>query len=239
MEKQAPIRWRDDEANALLNAAVKYAHTHPGMSLTKVLNLAQAGVIATDRQRTLLSFRTFSKHRELVEQLRTPPPPPPPEIPVEIGIVRGDWRDYLKEMPTDALLEEAVCRIVDAVSARLGVSVMQATRVSLSQRGTEGRQTIPPSAPRRKRVVIVGLLRDQFRHVLDRVNVPVARWEVVFVDKDAKEKPPAADVVICQRHISHRNWDQAKTVADKVVFVDGGVKAVAEKLAEIFEHGTH
>jgi hypothetical protein len=232
MTKQQ-VRWTDHEVSTLLEASIKHGRHNPGLSLTHLLNDAQV-CLPDHRRRRLLTYKSFKRWTEVVAGLKSEPEPAPPLV---VQVVKSSWQDCLREMPTAALLEEIECRRADAVAERLGMRISQATHVALTPRPepVNGPRSIPPSPPRKRQIVIIGLMRDQFRHVMDKAGtIPLARFELVFHDKDSAEKPPPADFIIVQRHSSHRHWDQARNASDNVIFVDGGTSGVARKLQEIF-----
>lgn len=93
----------------------------------------------------------------------------------------------------------------------------------------------PPAVrvTRRMRIGIVGLLHDQFNHVVEKFNCDGA--ELIFIDKE-KMNIPRVDKVIVQKHSSHVAWDQVRQAVgtDNVIFVDGGITAVTQTCFDLY-----
>jgi hypothetical protein len=85
--------------------------------------------------------------------------------------------------------------------------------------------------PQQQRVAIIGLFKDQFAHVVAKASeVP---FRLIFVDKeDAHYRIPPCDFVIVQRHSAHAWFEKARATLgpDRVVFVDGGISGVVQRL---------
>lgn len=92
-----------------------------------------------------------------------------------------------------------------------------------------------PPKPRPKRIAVIGLMLDQFRHVAERTcQLPV---ELVFVDKESRSFNIGGEVdaIICSRHIKHP-WEVAaiaKVGRDNYIWAGGGVTSVTQAVFDI------
>lgn len=93
-----------------------------------------------------------------------------------------------------------------------------------------------PEQPMRKkeiRVVVIGLLPDQQNNLMELYQ---GDFKLKFIDKDKSTKIPCTvDWVIIQRHTGHTWWNTAKDRfgKDRVLFAQGGISSVLDKLKEI------
>lgn len=84
-----------------------------------------------------------------------------------------------------------------------------------------------PEPPRKKAIIIAGLLSDQFRHFTEKAP---SDFEYIYVSPDDERLAGHADYVLIHRHTSHKVWDQAKAQygLGRVSFVDGGISRMVQ-----------
>ncbi len=132
-------------------------------------------------------------------------------------------------------------RIEAAVLSRITPEPPQPAlpRMPTSARNGTGSQE-DESEPKPKVVAVVGLLKDQFEHVREKVaDLP---FRLVWLDKEMN-KPfiPGADFVIVERHCSHKWWTTAQRAVprDCLVFCDGSITQVVQRVFDFHAKAVH
>jgi hypothetical protein len=207
-----------------------------------LLHLAQQAqeVLATNRHRALntismlpddfasrvkVKFDSILKAK--IDAARLPAETKIQVITVPVEIVREpDPGHVLRHTATNVVLAEAIGRILERLPAR-------------EQQQNNGNGTPPnvphiprpvrldptsPAVPQRAtpRSAVVGLLKDQFEHVRQKVQGQAV--ELLFIDKEqSNTRIPNVDALICERHIDHRWTENGKAALgnDRVLWSEG------------------
>lgn len=184
----------------------------------------------------------------------TPAPVEPPKPPAEEVVlstilevpVQMPLDKQLKAMSTSILLAELFTRMLtrfDSLEHALlsaaqshadhgngngngngdGVLIKPAPRPSISA------VPIPIPIKRAPRIGIVGLLKDQYGHV--RQKLGDANVELVFIEKDQRAtKFPNVDALVVERHVRHRWTEEGKAaLGNNRVFWAEGVTTVVQR----------
>ncbi len=91
-----------------------------------------------------------------------------------------------------------------------------------------------PPKPARLRIIILGLMKDQFEHVREKTaHLP---FDLVWIDKEQSNTTlPRADYCVVQRHSSHKWWTSAQKQFSNgtLSFVDGGITGTVQSVMDI------
>jgi hypothetical protein len=146
---------------------------------------------------------------------------------------------FMAQQETVTLIAELAARfskkldlIHQDVIARNAVPIPKSNTPPFSVASPAPRAVDPPK-PKKLRIAVVGLFKEQFGHVQEAVN---GRADMIWLDKDdaAPFAPISTDFVIVQRHTSHRWWDAMQAqFPGRVFFVDGGIQQVTQKTYDI------
>jgi len=167
------------------------------------------------------------------------PAPPAEPLPELVSPPEEEPPFDIASLPTWALVGELATRLAQDFATRLDRIEAALTQAASARIAPQYRPPpIPtpvqdPKRPKKKRVCIIGLLKDQFEHVREKTgHLP---FELVFVDKEARSVAvPPSEFAIIQRHSSHAYYHKAKALlGDRAVFVDGGITGVVQKLFDL------
>ncbi len=234
------VRWEQSEYELVIDATAERRISHPFESLAEAAREAQK-VLPVERQRRLVATSVLPEFEQrvrlafdtLVHALQ-PPPAPAPEpvihtIPVEVA---PPLEKVLPTANTGALIAELATRLFKRID-RLEAALAQVHKNGHSNGIAMARAAEPmpvsardatPEPPRKPRLVIGGLLKDQFEHVKEKLKDKDV--ELVWIDTTARTSttyPMNVDAIILTKHIGH-HWSNAAARAlgqSKVFYADG------------------
>ena len=249
MAYKARIWWTEEEKHQLVNEAVRIIKNDPTLKPLLALRKAQEQLPAA-RRRDISGGTPFKNIVADIDQaLRiTSGPETIPIIPGQVLKVEvrvpADPADVLGNTPTSLLIANVAERFfhwVDQLerlwAARTGREIPISPEPARAPRYPKARL---PEADRLPRVAVIGLFKDQFDRIHQRVN---GRLELIFIDKEWSKStiPPSTDYVIVTRHVRHK-WTEAAKAAmprDRIFWADGaGDSAVMDRLHNLMQEAT-
>lgn len=243
------VRWKDEEQQAVIKAAVDLRIMHPEPSLLTVVCMAQDQVLPENRRRALATIGAIPEvvagvRDGLLESCTSSSPI------VEVEVPRVEYRTEpgevaARRLTLSELLVEGARRLAAGFEVgQLGkiISVPPAgfsfTATSAAAHPGEGApeaQPVQAEKPQRVVVAVVGLLPNQQQEVLEKAK-GLTNLEIVFAAKSQRPRiPTRVQYCIVQKHSGHRWYDkaQAQLGSRRVFFEPGGETGVLRKLADI------
>jgi len=243
------IRWEPVEYQLVVEATAERRITHPFESLAEAVQEAQK-ILPLDRHRVINTTTCLPNFPQKVQLAfdslihSTKPEQPAPEpvihtIPVE---VTPPLEKILPTAATGALIAELATRLfrrIDRLEAALaavhkngahtnGIATARAAEppVALIPRATT------PEPARKPRIVIGGLMKDQFEHVKEKLKEKDV--ELVWIDTTARTSttyPMHVDAIVLTKHIGH-HWSDAATraIGQAKVFHADGQSSVVQRV---------
>jgi hypothetical protein len=238
MAQVEKIRWNIEEATAVVNSAKQFWASAPGMTMLEAVRGGQ-NALPKERRRALTGSQQISPTvKMLLDQfvaaggLETKPvetepaPAPSPVAPAPSA-------------PTP--LEIALHALADSVAATVSERIAERIHQSLAQR-LEGilqhvaQQAVQTDIQRKRKVLILGLtdylqhpLEQEFAKVLDlRFKEPNAPMNGIV------DSAKGMDFVLVTKWTGHKTSASLRSAGIEFVFVDGGIKAIKEKLTEFY-----
>ena len=241
------ICWTPNEIRLVAEEILRAETQDPGLSFKQTLEIGMRKLPENRRRNANTTWGRREPVRVMLEQLRRHPPKATPEptvvpegiLQVEVPVV-PDITRVVENMPTSLLIANLCDRffawVKDTNERWLASKHPTAPASKLTKPAVPVYpEVVGKPSTRHMRVAVVGLLKDQFQRVVERMGAkPV---ELVFINKDwsKTEFPKTVDHVICQRHIGHHWWNAANAQfpKDRVHFVDGHDTAVTQKIYDI------
>jgi hypothetical protein len=218
------------------------AHDWPQHRRRPINAISPTGFKEVYRECARMIRETFDRAEQAATEANTPPAP---EFIYLDRPVAPDPAAFMAAQPLETLLLELAHRLLkrwealdqlkDAVE-RLEAQAKNNGKQPHNHYSVPAPVPISIATPRdgRRRIGIVGLFKDQFTHVQEKVADKV---EVVFMDKDQTTAsiPPTVSEVIVQKHCRHFWFEEAQKRCGNshVHFVDGGQTAVVQKVFDI------
>ncbi|MBK8002314.1 MAG: zinc finger BED domain-containing protein [Verrucomicrobia bacterium] len=232
--------WTKADQELLTNRAAQLHH-ETGQPLLDCLRLVQE-VLPAEKRRTRLHQ---SSVREKIWKMldariaATKPEPAPPAaeivhtLTVEVP-VREPVEKTLRALGTPALLAELFTRLFDRLDRLEHALARQAVSSPASNGHAHRAQAVSapppePAGPRRPRIAIVGLFKDQFEHV--RSKLSGAEVDLLWIDKDQSATHyPRVDAVVVEKHCRHKWFNEAQSaVGNNRVFFAEGSSSVTQR----------
>jgi hypothetical protein len=239
------VRWTPEERETLATEFWKEFIQHPFEPYMKQFSAVQKRVFASDpsrirflggfigdhelsvaisRQWTALKERITKEPEIQIVTIEVPRPLTPAEMlkDMDYGTICGLKASY--EDRRENLTQQLFYKIATQVGATDVPHV------------PEFKAPKPVERERKKRIVIVGPLKDQFNEVEKLSRDAGMDLDLRWLDKEsAKPDYGYADYVVYTRHVSHDVCDGANKQIGKqrVFFVDGGIGQIVQKLRDI------
>ena len=229
------IRWTEEENELIIIRLSEIIQEDPTIRMAEGIMKAQ-DVLEPNRQRRKTSIQSgFSskllwnsaqKSLKLFQDTKKDQDKPevmfyPKPVPLDISTV-----------PTHEILAEAFLRVLDRLSPKKespAQTVNNYQKSYLFSEPYEERLRVP-------KLGLVGLQKDQFNNIKDRVNQK--KVELIYVDNWSKEAKfnKSVDYVILSSFCSHSNLERARQAveSDRVFFVPGGMSSILDKVTELF-----
>lgn len=246
----AKVMWSDIEREAVIKRTAELRDEEPELTLTQLAELAQ-DVLPEYRRRKILNYKFIHPNfkqklmlqqavmrKQRVEEAVKSVPPEVITIPVNVEAPPLDKAAVVHQCDTPTLIAELFSRLFTRLD-RLEQALSQGESKNGHPPAPALRIPTAPAPARRiipskPTVAVVGLFRDQFEHVVEKLSGQDV--ELVFVDKDdsAPKFKQNMDAIIVQHHTRHKWFDSAqKTVGnDRVFFADGGITSVVQKVMD-------
>ena len=239
------IHWTEDENRLVANRTAELRLLHPKPMLHRVVEMAQE-VLPEHRRRKFNSPDNLGREfMEMLEgrlvlmvrpqQVVKPAEPVVTTIPIEIETVRDpDPQLFLRGLPDYLIVGEAIMRIFSRQDRPL-VPLMEMPPIPptfISRPGATVPDRDAVARERLPRVAIVGLLKDQFQAVEDKLREKEVELRYVDASSRQTDIPPADAVVILVSKVGHHWSSKAITQAgrDRVMYADGVTTVVQRVL---------
>lgn len=246
--KDNKIRWTAEEVDKLARATAVVRLNQHDCDLLTCTREAVKVAFPPERQRHIQTLTTMAPNfREKVlvaiDAIRKEQIPPPVEVvqtlTVEVPVkvpVKVAPEVMARELGTPQLLVELCTRLftrLDRLEAALAARPERNGHHPVAAPVPMAKAMPAAVEPRRRRIAIVGLFKDQFEHV--RAKTVGADVDLVWVDKEAASPTyPSCDAVVVERHCKHRWFDaaQSKVGHSKVLFAEG-ISSVVQRVYDI------
>lgn len=253
------VCWNESEREQLIKRTAQLREEEPELSLTQLAELAQ-DCLPEYRRRKIPTYKSIHPNfkekvkasldmmrKERVEEAVRLIEPTVQTLRVEVP-ARIDPHSVIGNAATPVLLAELFSRIFDRFD-RLESALAREPQ----QNGNGHKIRMPafpalpvpvpvtePEKPRLPRVAVVGLFKDQFNHVQEKLSGH--DLDLVWVDKDntSPNINVSVDAVVVEHHSRHKWFDSAqKTVGnDRVFFAPGGISSVVQKCLDFLSQET-
>lgn len=226
------IYWNEEEVQRLCEITFGIHTSNPQITLVQCLNKAM-GMIPPHRRRKIQTLTMVPwlidyvrhQHHELKEYRKrviASEPPPPPSV-------------------EEVLLKATIPQIVSVLTTKLlGVSA-ETQRVLTEMRQqfqalAAGQGAAQPQAPRRRKLVIIGLKPNQANEVTERFRTEDI--EIQCIEANKYTGLPKCDSVLCMTgFVDHSTYEAAKTARPDMVHVNGGVTSLVNRIREYVDRG--
>ncbi len=256
MNTKQRIEWTADEKERLATRVAELRLKKPIPALMALVTEAQKEIFSTERQRNITTLSGLPGFAEKVnvkiDALAKSAKPIEEEKEIMVVHVETpapvDTKKVLRESGTPEIVAELATRLFSRIEN------LETSLASIVQKSTQPQShdqnppvvrvprptpipipAVTQSAPRWPVIGIVGLFADQFQHVVEKVQDKNVK--LVFLDKEKQQMtvPQNVDYMIVQKHSRHRVWEVSRNTLgpDKVVFADGGISSVVQKIYDI------
>lgn len=217
------IYWNDSEKNMLINGVASLMKSQPGLTLVAALNRVQKQ-LPENRRRHINAITAVPWLKKKVEEIVKQQ-----SVDTKLKIVEKTINLGIDSIPTEDLITELFNRLARN-------TIREAIHNSIAQIMSKlPAKEVQHEQNNLHRVAIVGLEPEQ-RNTISKLFS--SEFDIKFVEGKgniSKDSCRNRDVILMTKFISHSDQNIAKSVANSILYCNGGVSALEDILMEMIK----